>query len=217
MAQKLLKVRLTLKGRPVRALVINKDCVTVGRDPGSDIFLDNPGISREHCKIELTPSGEHRIEDLGSANGMFVNDNPVKSHIIRNNDVVLIGKFALWFTYEEDRRGEQNAARRLASTQDEGTTVLRTAELQEMIETLRDAESSFSQAVATPSATAPARAASRRTRSLVVLGFLLAFAAGYVAGGGLRWVPWHAGLGALAGSEVLDPAVGDAAPSGGGP
>jgi hypothetical protein len=196
MGEKLLRIRVTLKGRPVRALAFNKDCITVGRDPGADIYLDNPGISREHCRILLASNGLYKIKDLGSANGMFVNDKQVDVHHIINNDVVFVGKFALWFCYDEDRRGEQNAARRLASTQDEGTTVLRTTELNEMIEGLRVAESSRpADPVATrASSKASVTAQSRRTRSLVVLGLLVAFAAGYVAGGGLRWIPWRGAL-----------------------
>ena len=203
MAQKVLRVRVTLKGRPVRALTFNKDSVTIGRDPGSDICLDNPGVSREHARVELTSSGVYMIKDLNSANGVFVNDQPVKTHYIINNDVVFVGKFALWFMYEDDRRGEMNDARRLARTADEGTTVLRTTELQEMIETIRDAEPKRSpfgagaMATATVGATAdssPKAASSadpHRMRNLFVLGILLAFSIGYVAGGGLRWVPWH--------------------------
>jgi FHA domain-containing protein len=202
MAERLLRIRVSLKGRPVRAFAFSKDSITVGRDPGSDVFLDNPGVSREHCRIALHPSGSYAMEDLDSANGVFVNDQQVKIHFIRNNDVVHVGKFALWFTYDEDRRGEQADARRLASTQDEGTTVLRTTELQEMIESLREAETATA---ASPAGTAGAASMAiatsvassgwtRRTRSLVVLAVLIAFAGGYVAGGGLSWVPWHRAL-----------------------
>ena len=205
MAEQLLRVRVSLKGRPVRALAFAKDNITVGRDPGSDIFLDNPGVSREHCRIVLHPSGSFVLMDQNSANGVFVNDQQVKTHYIRNNDVVHVGKFALWFTYDEDRRGEQADARRLATTQDEGTTVLRTAELQEMIETLREAEAK-SPPPQVPGGTAPFGAApvtaSRRTRSLVVLAVLLAFAGGYVAGGGLHWIPWQKALWPLAGAAT---------------
>ena len=220
MAGRVLRVRVTLKGRPVRAFTFNQDRVTVGRDPGADLVLDNPGISREHAKIEMTTSGVYRITDLESANGIFVNDLRVKVHYIINHDVVFVGKFALWFMYEDDRRGEQNDARRLAQTQDEGTTVLRTSELQEMIESLREAETTTASATATAvagaavaggatSATAtpsrlapyaPSQSDPRRVRSLVALGLLLAFAAGYVTGGGRVWLPWRDGLDPLAGA-----------------
>ena len=209
MGEKLLRVRVTLKGRPVRAFAFSKDSITIGRDPGSDIYLDNPGISREHAKVELSSNGLYKIKDLGSANGMFVNDQPVKVHHIINNDVVFVGKFALWFTYDEDRRMDQNAARRLASTQDEGTTVLRTSELQEMLETMRAAETPAS--VPAPVAgsargvepMASQAGLSRRTRSLFVLGLLLAFFAGYVVGGGLDWMPWRSALRPLMGAVSM--------------
>jgi len=211
MAERLLRIRVSLKGRPVRAFAFAKDSITVGRDPGSDVFLDNPGVSREHCRIALHPSGSYAMEDLDSANGVFVNDKQVKLHFIRNNDVLHVGKFALWFSYDEDRRGEQADARRLASTQDEGTTVLRTTELQEMIESLREAETATPATAAgsagmagtagragaagmTGATNSASTAWTRRTRSLVILAVLLAFAGGYVAGGGLRWVPWHRAL-----------------------
>ena len=224
MSDKVLKVRVTLKGRPVRAYTFNKDVITVGRDPGSDICLDNPGVSREHCKIDFTTSGIYRIQDLGSANGIFVNDQPVKVHFIINNDVVFISKFALWFMYEEDRRGERDArdaATRLARTQDEGTTVLRTSELQDMITSIRESEQQPPALAASPAAMAPAGAAAasghamtpatvaststaltRSTRNLIVLGLLLAFVLGYIAGGGLHRLPWPGGLAALAGAPT---------------
>ena len=208
MAHKVLKVRVTLKGRPIRAYTFSKEVITVGRDPASDIFLDNPGISREHCKIDFTSEGIYRIQDVGSSNGIFVNDKQVKAHFIINNDVVFVGKFALWFLYGEDRRGEREQRR--AGPQDEGTTVLRTAELKEMIESVREAEAQPPAAPGSASAAATAtaamasatqtRAASHRARSLVVLGLLLAFFAGYVAGGGLAWVPWHDGLASITGA-----------------
>ncbi len=221
MSGKVLKVRITLKGRPVRAFTFNQDRVTVGRDPGADLVLDNPGISREHAKIEMTTSGVYRITDLESANGIFVNDQRVKVHYIINNDVVFVGKFALWFMYEGDRRGEQYDAQRLARTEDEGTTVLRTTELQEMIEGLRDAEVTTARAgTAATTAAAGASAGATvatgpaprlapyappsgnpgRVRALVALGLIVAFAAGYVTGGGRVWVPWRDGVGPLAGA-----------------
>jgi len=211
MSRQLLRVRVTLKGRPIRSFAFNQDRVSIGRDPGSDIFLDNAGISREHAAIEYTPSGTYILKDVGSANGIFVNDQPVKIHYIRENDVALIGKFSLWFVYDEDRRGELNDARRLASTQDEGTTVLRASELQEMIEVARSAPAptaasmaAAATSMATPAAPVRAASLSPRTRNLFVLGILLAFAAGFVTGGGLRWVPWSDAIRPLAGLTSRD-------------
>jgi len=99
----LLKVRLTLRGRPIRTYTFNKQRVSIGRDPAADIFLDNPGISREHAKIDRTAAG-YVLEDLGSANGTFLNDLAVAREVLGDDDVVRIGKFTLWVGLESDRR-----------------------------------------------------------------------------------------------------------------
>lgn len=208
MSRPLLRIRLTLNGRPVKSFAFNQDRVTIGRDPGSDIYLDNAGVSREHAALEITPANTYVLRDVGSANGMFVNDQPVKVHHIRENDVVVIGKFSLWFMYDEDRRSDVQDARRLASTQDEGTTVLRASELQGMIERARSTPPPPPPAgatagptgargdVATAAVAVPARTYTMpaRTRNLVVAGILLSFLFGFVTGGGWRLIP---GVGSL--------------------
>ncbi len=48
------------------------DSLTIGRDPGNDIVLDHPSVSREHARLtrdHLTVS----IKDLNSSNGIWVN------------------------------------------------------------------------------------------------------------------------------------------------
>src|SRR5262245_15317410 len=80
-----LKIRLSLKGRPIKAYVFNQDCVLIGRNPEADVVLDNPGISRDHLKIERAGNG-YFVEDLNSANGTFVNDQRVQKQYLANED-----------------------------------------------------------------------------------------------------------------------------------
>ena len=48
--------------------------IVVGRDPAAGFVLEDQEVSRRH--LQLTPTGDHVIvEDLGSANGTFVNRN----------------------------------------------------------------------------------------------------------------------------------------------
>ena len=137
-AAKLLKIRLSLKGRPIRAYVFDQDCVLIGRNPDADVFLDNSGISRDHLKIERTPQG-YMAEDLNSANGTFVNDRQVQRESLIHEDVIRIGKFSLWISLEDERRG--GTAQTVTSpTAFEGTTVLRTLELDEMMQTVRETD-----------------------------------------------------------------------------
>lgn len=132
---KVLKIRVSLKGRPLHAFRFVKDVIEVGRDPDADIFLDNPSISRHHLKIERTPGGYYAAEDLGSSNGTYVNDKQIRREYLMKNDVVRVGKYALWVTYEEDARSVPTEAGKPVSPKTyEGTTVLSVSELEEMME-----------------------------------------------------------------------------------
>jgi hypothetical protein len=134
----ILRLRVSLKGRPVRSHSFTKDVITFGRDPEADIFLDNPGVSRAHLKIEKTPDGWY-AEDLGSANGTSLNDVPLRRELLENEDVLRVGKFSVWVTLETDRR---NAAVDKAPTDApyQGTTVLSVAELDKMATKIRGFE-----------------------------------------------------------------------------
>ena len=136
---KLLKIRVSLKGRPIKSYTFSQDVVTVGRNPEADIFLDNPGISRDHLKLEMTTRGFYAAEDLGSANGTILNDEQIKREYLMNNDVLRIGKFSLWIGYEEDRRDTDESKAAPASTF-QGTTVLSAEELDGMIAVSKESE-----------------------------------------------------------------------------
>jgi pSer/pThr/pTyr-binding forkhead associated (FHA) protein len=99
----MLKIRVTLKGRFVGTHTFNKDVVTVGRDPASDIHLDNVNVAREHLRFEFGPSGYYKLVDLGSGKGTFLNDEQVTRGYVYNNDVVRIGQYTLSIGFEAAR------------------------------------------------------------------------------------------------------------------
>lgn len=76
---------------------LSKDDISLGRDPGSDIFLDDITVSRNHATINIS-GGVVRIMDTGSLNGTYVNqqiiDNPT---LLGSNDEIQVGKFKLVF------------------------------------------------------------------------------------------------------------------------
>ncbi|MCA1839422.1 MAG: FHA domain-containing protein [Actinobacteria bacterium] len=78
---------------------LDKDLVTCGRSPASDIFLDDVTVSRKHAEITRDESG-FRIHDVGSLNGTFVNRERVEKGPLSNGDEVQIGKFRLVFFTE---------------------------------------------------------------------------------------------------------------------
>ena len=75
----------------------DKPIFRIGRDPDSDIFIDDGVVSSDHAVIELTESSDPRktpeyiIKDLGSTNKTYVNGETITSKTLENEDVIRIG------------------------------------------------------------------------------------------------------------------------------
>lgn len=178
----LLKLRLSLMGRPVRNYTFDKPVISIGRDPGSDVFVDNPGVSRDHFRLEKTPAGEYQLVDLGSANGTFVNDQMVHTAVVKNNDVVRFGKYTLWVGYDTDRRAGGPEQRKSSVATEQHTMVLSRAELGNLLETSKEREV---HPVAPPSGlTPPVAAPAPAPVAAIVVSFLL----GAALGAGTVWL-----------------------------
>ena len=81
----------------------------LGRDPDLELYLDSPGISRRHARIQIA-GDEATVEDLGSKNGTFVADRRLDSPTrLVDGDRIGIGSVQLTF----------NAIRAWASTRTE--------------------------------------------------------------------------------------------------
>jgi hypothetical protein len=181
-------------GRPVRNYTFEKPVISVGRDPGADVYVDNPGVSRDHFRLERTENGEYQVVDLGSANGTFVNDQMVNASVVHNNDVVRFGKYTLWIGYEVDRRASSRSdkAAALAEAQGSGhTVVLSRAELGKILEHEKEKEKPAEPAKVVPIAMPiapqppPPRAeAPPSTWPSLIAGFIL----GTLFGAGAIWL-----------------------------
>jgi pSer/pThr/pTyr-binding forkhead associated (FHA) protein len=69
---------------------------TIGRLPDNTLVIDNPAVSSHHACVFR--DGDHFVvEDLDSTNGTFVNEERITRHVLRNGDVVLVGKHKLVF------------------------------------------------------------------------------------------------------------------------
>jgi ABC-type multidrug transport system ATPase subunit/pSer/pThr/pTyr-binding forkhead associated (FHA) protein len=51
--------------------------VSFGRDPGNDVVLDAPNVSRYHAQIERVGQ-RYRVRDLRSSNGTYINDQRIE-------------------------------------------------------------------------------------------------------------------------------------------
>ncbi len=67
---------------------------TVGRDPSSDLILNDVKCSRRHAVLEAGPQGL-AIRDAGSANGVYVNGARVERLALNPGDLVRLGDIEL--------------------------------------------------------------------------------------------------------------------------
>ena len=81
------------EGEPI---LLNRRVMTIGRTNDNDIFIPSRMISRHHARLLVGPNAVI-VEDAGSTNGCFVNDQQVKQHVLREGDVLMMGdlKFRL--------------------------------------------------------------------------------------------------------------------------
>lgn len=84
--------------------VINRKVTNIGRTDDNDIAIDTRYISRHHAKILAGPNATI-IEDLGSTNGIYVNDHRVKSRqALSDGDIVMVGKTRFRFAVKGSER-----------------------------------------------------------------------------------------------------------------
>lgn len=76
---------------------LDKDVVTAGRHPDSDIFLDDITVSRRHAELRRVTDGTWLACDTGSLNGTYLNRERIDTAILSSGDELQIGKFKLVF------------------------------------------------------------------------------------------------------------------------
>ncbi|MCE5202991.1 MAG: FHA domain-containing protein [Actinomycetia bacterium] len=75
---------------------LDQPVLTIGRDPESDIFLNDVTVSRAHAILDSSADGV-TIEDVGSLNGTYVNGMRVDKASLRSGDTVQVGRFEMVF------------------------------------------------------------------------------------------------------------------------
>jgi len=67
--------QLVIRKGPLAGQILTLDLnrIILGRDPFSDIVIDDPEVSRYHATLILGNDG-YAIQDMGSTNGTFIQD-----------------------------------------------------------------------------------------------------------------------------------------------
>ncbi len=84
-------------GPPGAIFSLDRETVTIGREPSSDVFLDDVTVSRNHAVI-VRSAGVTALRDLGSLNGTYVNRRRIEEEEpLEDGDELQIGKFRLTY------------------------------------------------------------------------------------------------------------------------
>jgi pSer/pThr/pTyr-binding forkhead associated (FHA) protein len=110
----------------IERIVTEKKRISIGRTNDNDIVLENRGVSRKHAMIEFN-SNAAVIIDNESLNGTFVNNRKINEEVLRDDDVIMIGKYSLVYHKEATQKGEK-------AVELDGTMVLNTKKQKELIE-----------------------------------------------------------------------------------
>jgi pSer/pThr/pTyr-binding forkhead associated (FHA) protein len=77
--------------------LVDKDVVTAGRHPESDIFLDDVTVSRRHAEVARAGNG-FVLRDVGSLNGTYLNRERIDEEApLASGDELQVGRFKLVF------------------------------------------------------------------------------------------------------------------------
>ena len=107
------------KGRIFRDLPIP---VTIGREEGNLLRLNDERVSRFHAKVQHE-DGDVILTDLESTNGTRVNGSPIQIRRLRAGDQINIGRSMLLFGTLEEIAARKSAERPAVRAAVEGGTI----------------------------------------------------------------------------------------------
>jgi pSer/pThr/pTyr-binding forkhead associated (FHA) protein len=83
-------------GRAGESFPVDRERMSIGRRPDSDVFLDDVTVSRDHALL-VSRGEQWYLDDCGSLNGTYVNRARIDSHRLEEGDELQIGKYKLTY------------------------------------------------------------------------------------------------------------------------
>jgi two-component system, cell cycle response regulator len=104
-----------VRGNNMGQVITLKQVVcSIGRHSDSQIWIRDDGVSRRHARIFPEGSG-FVVEDLGSANGTFVEGRQITRHALKDAELIQFGPVAA-FRYSVTDEDQESLLRRLYAT-----------------------------------------------------------------------------------------------------
>jgi pSer/pThr/pTyr-binding forkhead associated (FHA) protein len=84
--------------------VIDQPALVLGRQKDCDCVIDDPLLSRHHCRVTADESGDYWLEDLDSTNSTYLNARKLQEKTrLQYGDRIRIGDTILRFYLEEEK------------------------------------------------------------------------------------------------------------------
>jgi putative secretion ATPase (PEP-CTERM system associated) len=89
-AEHLLRIEVRNQGETVAEHFFGPGRIIIGRSPDNEIYIQSKFVSRHHAQLTSDEYG-CAIEDLNSTNGVFIGEERIKKHRLKDGDVVSLG------------------------------------------------------------------------------------------------------------------------------
>ena len=89
-AEHLMRIEIRNQGETVAEHFFGPGRIIIGRSPDNEIYIQSKFVSRHHAQLTSDEYG-CAIEDLNSTNGVFIGEERIKKHRLKDGDVVSLG------------------------------------------------------------------------------------------------------------------------------
>ncbi len=100
---------------PPRWITLTGDALRVGRAAENDLVIDDPGVSRCHCRL-VHAGGVWHVDDLESRHGVVWRGSRVRRRLLCSGDILALGSVCLMYVDEPAADPEGPAAEGAAAS-----------------------------------------------------------------------------------------------------
>jgi len=100
------KLTLSFKGTVLRVFPLLKGSMLIGSDPKCTLHIDSLALQPQHARLD-TQGDTTVLVDLDTEAGTFINNSPIKKQMLKDGDVIRVGKHLLTYQYESFARQDE--------------------------------------------------------------------------------------------------------------
>ncbi len=101
------KFTIYFKDKAIQSYIYDSGTVHIGRDDSNDLAIDNQDVAPAHAVV-IIKEDSYIIKQLNEAHPLVINKEPVKEAILKNHDVITVGKHNIVFSEAESTVSTEN-------------------------------------------------------------------------------------------------------------